>query len=178
MGKRLLRATAAATGRWGWRRFHARLEAVGVAVADIRLREGLQARRWTVCSTWSGCWGGWRWIRRGRGIWWRSAATLGRVCPGCVKALVRQLASGAKWAGKFRAFHPGSQKRDLGHPEFVGGPAGLDPLEDLCELIVGTIVDEPPVTFADGGVVRAGIHAELDELRELQPERAAGAGGD
>jgi DNA mismatch repair protein MutS len=28
-------------------------------------------------------------------------------------------------------------------------------------------VDEPPVTFADGGVIREGIHAELDELREL-----------
>ena len=34
-------------------------------------------------------------------------------------------------------------------------------------MIVETIVDEPPVTFADGGVVRAGLNAELDELREL-----------
>ena len=45
--------------------------------------------------------------------------------------------------------------------------AKFDVLEDLHELIVGAIVDEPPVTFADGGVIRAGIHAELDELREL-----------
>jgi DNA mismatch repair protein MutS len=45
--------------------------------------------------------------------------------------------------------------------------ASLDTLEDIHELIVSTIVDEPPVTFADGGVIRSGIHAELDELREL-----------
>jgi DNA mismatch repair protein MutS len=45
--------------------------------------------------------------------------------------------------------------------------ASLDPLEDIHKLIVSTIVDEPPVTFADGGVIRSGIHAELDELREL-----------
>ena len=37
----------------------------------------------------------------------------------------------------------------------------------MHQLIVATLVDEPPVTFADGGVVRAGLHAELDELREL-----------
>ena len=45
--------------------------------------------------------------------------------------------------------------------------ASLDTLDDIHELIVSTIVDEPPVTFADGGVIRSGIHAELDELREL-----------
>jgi len=47
------------------------------------------------------------------------------------------------------------------------GGTGFDALEDLHELIVGTIVDEPPSTFADGGVIRVGILAELDELREL-----------
>ena len=47
------------------------------------------------------------------------------------------------------------------------GTEGFDVLEDLHALIVSTIADEPPVTFADGGVVRAGIHPELDELREL-----------
>ena len=54
-------------------------------------------------------------------------------------------------------------------PDFVRNDDrfGFDGLEDLHELIVGTIVDEPPVTFADGGVIRAGILAELDELREL-----------
>ena len=40
-------------------------------------------------------------------------------------------------------------------------------MEDLHELIAATIVDEPPVNLADGGVIRAGVDAELDELREL-----------
>ena len=43
----------------------------------------------------------------------------------------------------------------------------LDSLADVHELVVTTIVDEPPVTFNDGGVIRPGLHPELDELREL-----------
>ena len=34
-------------------------------------------------------------------------------------------------------------------------------------MIVETIAEEPPVSLADGGVIRAGVDAELDELREL-----------
>jgi DNA mismatch repair protein MutS len=45
--------------------------------------------------------------------------------------------------------------------------AGFDPLEDLHEMIVGTIAEEPPVSIADGGIIRPGINPELDELREL-----------
>jgi DNA mismatch repair protein MutS len=40
-------------------------------------------------------------------------------------------------------------------------------MEDLHERIVKAIVEEPPVSFAEGGVIRAGVDAELDELREL-----------
>jgi DNA mismatch repair protein MutS len=40
-------------------------------------------------------------------------------------------------------------------------------MEDLHALIVRAIVEEPPVSFAEGGVIRAGVDAELDELREL-----------
>ena len=45
--------------------------------------------------------------------------------------------------------------------------ASADVLEDLHKRIVLTIADNPPVNFADGGVIRAGVDAELDELREL-----------
>jgi DNA mismatch repair protein MutS len=45
--------------------------------------------------------------------------------------------------------------------------AGFDAMEDLDALIARALVDEPPVTFADGGVIRPGVDAELDELREL-----------
>ena len=43
----------------------------------------------------------------------------------------------------------------------------LDELVDLRERIEKTIVPEPPLSFADGGVIAAGVERELDELREL-----------
>lgn len=43
----------------------------------------------------------------------------------------------------------------------------IDPLDDLRERIDRSIVSEPPLSFNDGGVMRAGIDAELDELRDL-----------
>ena len=43
----------------------------------------------------------------------------------------------------------------------------FDTLADLHEVIAGTIADDPPVSLSDGGVIRAGVDAELDELREL-----------
>lgn len=43
----------------------------------------------------------------------------------------------------------------------------LDPLEDFCGLINRAIVDEPPAQLKDGGVIREGYDAGLDELREL-----------
>jgi DNA mismatch repair protein MutS len=45
--------------------------------------------------------------------------------------------------------------------------ASLDELADLRERIETTIVPEPPLSFADGGVIAAGVDRELDELREL-----------
>ena len=43
----------------------------------------------------------------------------------------------------------------------------LDPLEDLHRAIAQSLVPEPPLTMADGGVIATGVHAELDELRTL-----------
>ena len=43
----------------------------------------------------------------------------------------------------------------------------MDELQDLADLTAASIADEPPVTLKDGGVIRAGYHAELDELRDL-----------
>ncbi len=43
----------------------------------------------------------------------------------------------------------------------------LDELGDLRERIEKTIVPEPPLSFADGGVIAAAVEAELDDLREL-----------
>jgi DNA mismatch repair protein MutS len=43
----------------------------------------------------------------------------------------------------------------------------LDELGDLRGRIEKTIVPEPPLSFADGGVIATGVDRDLDELREL-----------
>jgi DNA mismatch repair protein MutS len=43
----------------------------------------------------------------------------------------------------------------------------LDELTDLRERIEKTIVPEPPLSFADGGVIAIGVDRDLDELKEL-----------
>jgi len=43
----------------------------------------------------------------------------------------------------------------------------LDELGDLRERIQKSIVPEPPLSFADGGIIATGVDRELDDLREL-----------
>ncbi len=41
------------------------------------------------------------------------------------------------------------------------------PLEDLTELIDGAVIDEPPFSVREGGMIRDGFNAELDSLRDI-----------
>jgi DNA mismatch repair protein MutS len=43
----------------------------------------------------------------------------------------------------------------------------VDELSDLRARIDQTIVPEPPISLNDGGVIKAGVNQELDELRDL-----------
>jgi DNA mismatch repair protein MutS len=43
----------------------------------------------------------------------------------------------------------------------------LDLLTELRDRIVGALADEPPLNIADGGTIRDGYHAGLDELRDI-----------
>ncbi len=43
----------------------------------------------------------------------------------------------------------------------------VDILEDVQTKVEATIVPEPPLTAADGGVIREGVDGELDELRAI-----------
>ena len=45
--------------------------------------------------------------------------------------------------------------------------AQLDPLPELTAAIAAAIVDDPPLGVRDGGLIRSGHSAELDELRTL-----------
>jgi DNA mismatch repair protein MutS len=43
----------------------------------------------------------------------------------------------------------------------------FDPAADVRDLILKAISDEPPVSLADGGTIRDGFNAELDEYRDI-----------
>ena len=43
----------------------------------------------------------------------------------------------------------------------------IDPLEDLAGRIAETLCDEPPFSVREGGLIRDGCHAELDQLRDI-----------
>jgi DNA mismatch repair protein MutS len=56
-------------------------------------------------------------------------------------------------------------------PALVSEAAGdLDPLPHLQELIARALVDDPPLGLKDGGIIREGYDAELDELISLSRE--------
>ncbi len=46
----------------------------------------------------------------------------------------------------------------------------IDPLEDICALISTSIVDEPPFSVREGGMIRPGYNAELDELQSIMTD--------
>lgn len=43
----------------------------------------------------------------------------------------------------------------------------IDPLDDCADLIENTIVDEPPLTVREGGIIRPGANEEADRLRDI-----------
>ena len=43
----------------------------------------------------------------------------------------------------------------------------LDPMEDILALLCAAIVDEPPASIKEGGFIKRGYHAEVDELTAL-----------
>ena len=43
----------------------------------------------------------------------------------------------------------------------------IDPLTDCADYIENTIVDDPPITVREGGIIRVGANAEADRLRDI-----------
>ncbi len=43
----------------------------------------------------------------------------------------------------------------------------LDEVPEVRDRILEGIADQPPINLADGGTIRDGVHAELDELRDI-----------
>ncbi len=46
----------------------------------------------------------------------------------------------------------------------------MDPLTDLAELIAASILDDPPISTRDGGIIKEGYHKEIDKLRQAKTE--------
>lgn len=46
----------------------------------------------------------------------------------------------------------------------------IDPLEDVYELLLNSIVDEPPISLRDGGIIRPGYSEEIDGLKRAAKE--------
>lgn len=47
---------------------------------------------------------------------------------------------------------------------------GLDELKDVYELIENAIVEEPPISVKEGGLIKKGYHEEVDELKTATTE--------
>lgn len=50
---------------------------------------------------------------------------------------------------------------------FVDIYDSLDTLNDIYELIDGSIVEEPPISIKEGGIIKKGYNEELDEIKEI-----------
>jgi len=48
--------------------------------------------------------------------------------------------------------------------------ASIDPLADIRELVARGIVESPPFSLREGGMIASGFNAELDELRSISSE--------
>lgn len=57
-----------------------------------------------------------------------------------------------------------------GAPLLCSLHAGIDPMEEVAQLISRGIVENPPFVLREGGIIADGYHAELDELRAISRE--------
>ncbi len=72
------------------------------------------------------------------------------------------LSGGCRPIARLRALVGG-----LAAPMFAVLLGEMDDLTDLCDAIDAAIVDEPPFTVREGGLIRDGYDAEIDRLRDV-----------
>jgi DNA mismatch repair protein MutS len=140
MGKRLLRAQLLRP-MFAAEAIEARLDAV-TASLDLRLREGVRRAMEGVLD-----------LER----------LLGRIA--LDSAGPRDVASLGATLVRLPGLHAAA--RILETARWQSLCTSFDTLTDLHTAITATLVDEPPVQLSEGNAIRAGLDAELDELREL-----------
>ncbi|MEG9435360.1 DNA mismatch repair protein MutS [Edaphobacter sp. HDX4] len=141
MGKRLLRSTLLRPSS-DLTQIEARLDAVAEATANLRLREDLRQAMSGLLD-----------LERLLGRVALDSAGPREVVS--LAATLRCLPSLLNAARQFKA------------TKWASLAADFDALEDVQDLVDRTIAEDPPVSLSDGGVIRTGVDAELDELREL-----------
>ncbi len=62
------------------------------------------------------------------------------------------------------------QLKTLQSPLLQTLTAAIDPLIEICDLIGHGIVESPPFSLREGGIIAAGFNDELDELRAISSE--------
>lgn len=55
---------------------------------------------------------------------------------------------------------------ESGNPDLKKYGQGIDPQSELAESITNCLVDQPPISAKDGGIIRAGVSEDLDKYRE------------
>ena len=69
--------------------------------------------------------------------------------------------------------HIKSQLTELDAERFRGFLESFDTLNDLCELIDVSIIDDPPLAMKEGGIIRDGYNEDVDEYRRARTEGKA-----
>ncbi|HOT36761.1 MAG TPA: DNA mismatch repair protein MutS [Candidatus Latescibacteria bacterium] len=88
---------------------------------------------------------------------------MAKVC--CGRAAPRELAA---LAASLEAAEPLSATLGDAEADLVSHAAGeMGDTSEVSALIRHTLEDDPPATLSDGGVIRRGVSADLDELREI-----------
>jgi DNA mismatch repair protein MutS len=143
MGKRLLRAQLLRPMQ-ALDAVNARLDAVAAGASDLRKRESVRRAMDGVLDL-ERLLGRVALETAGPREVVSLSATVGRL-PGLRKVALELVTQGGRWDELCASF---------------------DTLDDLHEMISRTLVAEPPASLSDGGAVREGVDAELDELRGL-----------
>ncbi|MEY8516079.1 DNA mismatch repair protein MutS [Lachnospiraceae bacterium 29-84] len=60
--------------------------------------------------------------------------------------------------------------KDLDTPLLNGVYSEIDELKDIYQLVEEAIIEEPPVSIRDGGILKEGYHAEVDQFRQAKTE--------
>jgi len=120
-----------------------RLDAVDEFFRTTPLLEGVQADLKNVCD-----------LQR-----LVSRAVTGRVTPRDLRALARTLAALPELKARLAAVHAA---------RLVELAAAIDPCTDLQRELESALVENCPLSCREGGFIRDGYHAELDELRQLR----------